>query len=85
MADVFISYVTPDLEFATAVADRCNAEGLSVFLAPVSVTTGGDWTEEIHDALRASPWVVFLASKVAIEWPYVQGTSDKGQDRRPCC
>jgi hypothetical protein len=71
VANVFISYASPDLSFAEAVAERCEAEGLSVFLAPVSIEPGGDWADEIHEALRASPWVIFLASKAAISSPYV--------------
>jgi len=72
VADVFISYATVDLPFAEAVAERCKAEGLSVFLAPVSISPGGDWTAEVHEALRTASWVLFLASRAAMESHYVQ-------------
>lgn len=47
-------------------------EGLSVFLAPVSLSPGQRWSDTVLKALDASPWVLFLVSRAACSSPWVQ-------------
>lgn len=72
MADVFISYSVKDEELAQFVRNHLTAQGLSVFLASISLEPGERWTPKIIGELRASDWVCLLASKNALESPNVQ-------------
>lgn len=72
MPDVFISYSSHDAAFAQAVQQHLTQEGVSVFLAPISISPGKSWAPEVLNNLRASPWVIFLASRAACASPYVQ-------------
>jgi hypothetical protein len=72
MADCFISYASPDERLATDVAQYLRWRGLEVFMAGLSLQPGDTWNAEIQNALRTSPWVVFLASRVACASAYVQ-------------
>lgn len=68
----FVSYASADVEFANGIAAELGRHGVDTFLAAVSMDPGMRWSDEILNALRASKWVVFLASKAAIAAPYVQ-------------
>jgi len=70
--DCFISYSKSDDELARVVHKSLVEKGLEVFLAPLSVDPGDDWTEKVRTNLKNSTWVVFLASKIACTSPYVQ-------------
>ncbi|EQD76625.1 TIR protein, partial [mine drainage metagenome] len=48
------------------------SEGLSVFLAPLSLSPGQQWPDAILKSLEASPWVLFLASRAACSSSWVQ-------------
>lgn len=72
MADVFISYSAKDEQLAQFVRAHLAAQGLSVFLASISLTPGERWTPKIIDSLRGSEWVVLLASKSALSSQNVQ-------------
>jgi len=72
MADVFISYSIKDEEFAKFMHKHLTNEGLSVFMASVSLAPGQQWSQEILQNLKSSPWVLFLASKAACASPFVQ-------------
>ena len=72
MADVFISHSSSDREFAEFLQRHLVSEGLTVFLAPLSLTPGQKWPQEILNALKTSTWVFFLASRAACESPWVQ-------------
>lgn len=72
MPDVFISYSVKDEELAQFVRSHLATQGLSVFLASISLTAGERWTPQIIEQLRASEWVILLASKNALESANVQ-------------
>lgn len=72
MPDVFISYSVKDEELAQFVRSHLIAQGLSVFLASISLTPGERWTPKIIEELRLSEWVVLLASKNALASQNVQ-------------
>ena len=46
--------------------------GIDTFLAPLSITPGYKWSDEILDNLFDSSVVIFLASKNSCKSPYVQ-------------
>lgn len=72
MPDVFISYATSDHRYAEFVEAHLRHEGLSVFMAGLSLKPGDDWSKEILRNLRESEWVIFMASASACKSPYVQ-------------
>jgi hypothetical protein len=72
VTDVFISYSAKDEELAKFVRLHLSAQGLSVFLASISLTPGERWTPTIIDSLRESDWVILLASKNALASQNVQ-------------
>ena len=72
MSDIFISYSTSDEQFAQFLHRHLTNEGLSVFLASVSLLPGQRWPQQILGALSQSSWVLFLASRAACSSPWVQ-------------
>jgi TIR domain len=72
MADIFISYSSEDEQLAQFVYRHLIEEGVSVFLASVSLAPGQKWAVDIMRALDASKHVIFLASKAACRSAYVQ-------------
>lgn len=72
MTDVFISYSAKDEELAQFVRTHLVAQGLSVFLASISLVPGERWTPKIIEELRNSEWVCLLASKNALASSSVQ-------------
>lgn len=72
MPDVFISYSSADEGFARFLHRHLSGEGLSVFLASVSLAPGERWPQEILNALSTSSWVLFLGSRAACASPWVQ-------------
>jgi hypothetical protein len=72
MADVFISYSSVDLQFAQFLQRHLYGEGVSAFVAPLSLSPGEHWPQEILNALSSSDWVLFLASRAACASPWVQ-------------
>jgi hypothetical protein len=72
MPDVFISHSSADRSFAEFLHRHLTSEGLSVFLAPISLVPGQRWPQEILNALATSTWVLFLASRTACASPWVQ-------------
>lgn len=66
MPDCFISYASSDGQLAEFVRRELVGQGVSVFLAPVSIEPGAAWSEVIRNNLRASPWVIVLASHAAV-------------------
>lgn len=71
MADVFISHATADSPFAEFLHRHLTQEGLSVYLASVSMPPGERWMPHILDNLRSSTWVLCLASRTACASPWV--------------
>jgi hypothetical protein len=72
MADVFISYSSSDEQLASFMHKHLTDEGVSVFLASLSMAPGQQWSPEVLNALNAAPWVLFLASRAACASAYVQ-------------
>lgn len=72
MADVFISHSSADRQFAEVLHRHMTSEGLSVVLAPLSLSPGQRWSETILKSLEASSWVLFLASRASCSSPWVQ-------------
>lgn len=71
MADVFISHSVTDLPLAEFLHRHLTQEGLSVYLASVSMPPGERWMPHIMDNLRGSTWVLCLASRAACASPWV--------------
>ena len=71
MPDVFISYSTKDQEIANFVHRHLQTEGISVFMAAASLQPGQEWTEAIKANLREAKTVVILASRAAMQSPFV--------------
>jgi sulfatase modifying factor 1 len=72
MPDCFISYVSQDQQLADFIRKHLLAQRLEVFMAPVSIQPGEQWSDVIKQNLLSSSWVIFLASRVACSSPYVQ-------------
>ena len=72
MSDVFISFSSKEYEFADNIRNYLSQSDISVFLAPVSISAGSKWNDEIKRNLKVAKWVIFLASKNACNSPYVQ-------------
>lgn len=71
MTDVFISHAQADLLLAEYLHRHLTQEGLSVYLASVSVSPGQRWQQAILDNLHSSTWVICLASRAACESHWV--------------
>ncbi len=71
MVDVFISHAEADSPFAKFLHRHLTQEGLSVYLASVSMPPGERWMPHIMDNLRSSTWVLCLASRNACASPWV--------------
>lgn len=72
MADVFISYSVKDEKLARLIRDGLVREGVSVFLASISIQPGQKWTPAIFHALKGSRWVFFIASRSSLQSNNVQ-------------
>ena len=72
MADCFISYSSQDEQLARYLHSELMTTGVSVFMAGASLRPGDEWTDRIWQELRASDWVLFLASRAACGSAYVQ-------------
>lgn len=71
MTDVFISHAQADLPFAEFLRRHLSQESLTVYLASVSMQPGERWMPVILDNLRASTWVLCLASRAACQSQWV--------------
>lgn len=71
MADIFISHSKDDSKLAEFLQRHMTQEGLSVYLASISMQPGEQWMPAIMDNLRASTWVLCLASRAACASPWV--------------
>jgi len=68
---VFISFQSSDSKLAGLIRNALQGQGISVFLAPDSISPGARWSDEIFKSLKSSDMVLFLASKKAIHSDYV--------------
>lgn len=71
MPDCFISYSSKDQRLADFVYSELSRQGLSVFMASVSLKPGENWTDSIIANLKSSSWVLLLASREACQSAYV--------------
>jgi hypothetical protein len=72
MPDCFISFSSREEPIARQVHSVLTSQNVDVFLAPLSLRAGDQWSEEIKRKLRDSSWVLFLASEAACQSPYAQ-------------
>jgi hypothetical protein len=72
MPDVFISYSSQDEQLAQFVYKHLTNEGLSVFLAFISLKSGDHWPTKIMENLRSATWIILLASRAACQSQFVQ-------------
>jgi len=72
MPHVFISCSTDDEPLAHQLRAALTSVGVDTFVASVSVAAGKNWTDSVFDALRASEWVFFIASKSSCASHFVQ-------------
>jgi hypothetical protein len=72
MPDIFISFSSADERLARFLHEHLVEEKIDAFLANVSVKPGEKWSPAIINALKASNWVLFLASRAACASPWVQ-------------
>lgn len=56
MPDCFISYCSEDERLARFVEAQLRSQGVSVFMASVSLRPGQNWSQETWNNLRASSW-----------------------------
>ncbi len=71
MPDCFISYSSKDQELADFIYSELSKQGLTVFMASVSLKPGENWTDSIRNNLKYSSWVILLASRSACQSAYV--------------
>lgn len=72
MSDIFISYSTKDEQLASFLHRHLTNEGVTVFLASVSLVPGDRWPQQILGELTHSSLVLFLASRAACDSAWVQ-------------
>ncbi|MBR5265033.1 MAG: TIR domain-containing protein, partial [Clostridia bacterium] len=77
MKDIFISYKTEDIEQARKVRDHLEAEGLSVWMAPDSITGGASYAAEIPPAIDNAKVFVLILSQKAQESRWVPRELDQ--------
>ena len=63
----FLSYSTNDEDFARELAANLKAEGVEGFLAPLSITPGSSWPDEIWQAIRSCRVFVLVVTADAIK------------------
>lgn len=71
MADVFVSYSSKDQGLADFVYRHLQMENIDVFMAAASLGPGDEWSETIKANLRSAKTVIILASRTAINAPFV--------------
>lgn len=82
--DVFISYSTKNTEFAEAVCDNLENNGVECWIAPRNIKTGTNYAKEIMDGLEASKVIVLVFSKDAQESEYVNNEIDTAFSKGKC-
>lgn len=77
MKDVFISYKTEEFNEALWVKDTLETNGLSCWMAPMSIPGGSSYAVEIPQAIRGSKVFVLLLSKKCQESKWVPRELDQ--------
>jgi hypothetical protein len=73
---VFVSYSRSDFYFAEQLAVGLRRRGLDVWFDVHELAPGTDWSEAIDRAIEACDIFVLVASRAALESPYVQRERD---------
>jgi TIR domain len=73
---VFVSYSRSDFYFAEQLAVALRRRGLDVWFDVHELAPGTDWSEAIDRAIEACDVFVLVASRAALESPYVQRERD---------
>ena len=71
MPEVFISYPEDDdslAQWANWVHSHVAADGIDVVLAPLS----GEWSDEVLEGLKSSPWAVCLLTRKTVAVPEIK-------------
>ncbi|WP_407393436.1 toll/interleukin-1 receptor domain-containing protein [Methanobrevibacter sp.] len=74
--DVFISYSSRNTEFAEAVCEKLEDNGIECWIAPRNIKTGTNYAKEIMDGLDLAKMVVLVFSKDAQDSEYVNNEID---------
>jgi hypothetical protein len=72
MPDCFISYASCDQPLANYVHHQLGLQGISAFMASISLQPGDHWSASVRQNLAGSKWVILLASREACASPWVQ-------------
>lgn len=71
MFNCFINYAQIDRRFPENFSRFPEAQGLSTFIASLSLSPGSEWADETKQALSNGKWIFFLANKSACTGPAV--------------
>lgn len=80
--NVFISYSTADLRFASDLAIDLEARGAEVFLAPAAINSGESFIEKINEALSECTAAILLWSASASKSRWVHTEANALQVRK---
>lgn len=69
---VFISYARQQLYFAESLALNLRASGIEVWIDIQQLEPGSDWAEGIREGLESSTALILVASRQALDSPYVR-------------
>ena len=82
---IFISYSRRDFYFAEQLAVRLRRQGLEVWFDAHELGMGSDWAAEIDQGIAECDTFVLVASRAALESPWVQRERDRAAElSRPC-
>jgi hypothetical protein len=80
---VFVSYSRSDFYLAEQLAGALRRRGIDVWFDVHELAPENDWSEAIDRAIEACDVFVLVASRAALESPYVQRERDLAPGRRP--
>lgn len=80
MADIFISYLRPDIEAAEKLAEALEAQGWSVFWDR-RIPEGRRFDDFLDEQLQASRCVIVLWTRTSIQSPWVRDEAAVGRER----
>ena len=73
MGYIFVSYSRKQLYFAESVVLNLERAGFDIWFDLQKLNPGIDWSSTLTDGYSNCDKLVFIASKAAIQSPYVQG------------
>jgi hypothetical protein len=69
--DVFISYSSPDRDWARTFAAALRSEGVNAWFDQTQLEPGERWQERIQEALRESRTLLLILSKSTVRGPWM--------------